>query len=177
MIQIRSATPFNITTGRDNNLDTLFNDRPAFGTAGDPNTVVTPYGVFKLNPVAGDLIIPRNFGEGSGTFTANLGISKTFGFGPPIGGAPARAATQSAQPSAPGTQQAQNSRGNRTRQQSGPAVAIRKRDAGGREALRRCSMLRPAGRGRVAAYGRGGNARRGGVVSSATAAATSTTSL
>jgi hypothetical protein len=116
MVHIRSATPFNITTGRDNNLDTLFSDRPAFGTPGDPNTVVTRFGVFKLNPGPGDLIIPRNFGEGSGSVTANLGISKTWGFGPPIGNFPgARAAAGSGQPSTQGNQQAQNAGGNQGR--------------------------------------------------------------
>jgi len=78
-----SGRPFNITTGRDNNLDTLFTDRPAFASLTDPGAIVTSFGVFNPNPGLGDLIIPRNFGEGPGQLTVNLGFSKTFGFGPP----------------------------------------------------------------------------------------------
>jgi hypothetical protein len=77
-----SGRPFNITTGRDNNLDTLFTDRPAFASATDPGSIVTPFGVFNPNPGPGDPIIPRNFGEGPGQLTLNLSFSKTFGFGP-----------------------------------------------------------------------------------------------
>src|SRR5690606_37320594 len=32
----RSGRPFNITTGRDDNRDTLFGDRPAFASPDDP---------------------------------------------------------------------------------------------------------------------------------------------
>jgi hypothetical protein len=128
MLRYYSGRPFNITTGRDNNLDTIFTDRPAFGIAGEPNTVVTNFGVFKLNPQAGDLIIPRNFGERPGAFTANLSLSKSFGFGTPQGSFPNRAA-------APGTQtagqegQAQNARGGRN--QGGNRGGDRGGDRGG----------------------------------------------
>jgi hypothetical protein len=164
MIQIRSATPFNITTGEDNNRDTLFNDRPAFGTAGDPNTVVTSFGVFKLNPGPGDLIIPRNFGEGSGSFTANLSLSKTFGFGPPIGNFPgARAATGSGQ-SDQANQQGQNSRGNQGRGNN-QGRGDRSRDgatAGGPGGFGGgAPMMRPGGGG-PGGGGMGGGGMRGG---------------
>ncbi|HJQ23798.1 MAG TPA: TonB-dependent receptor [Blastocatellia bacterium] len=78
-----SGRPFNITTGRDNNLDTLFTDRPAFASPTDPGAIITPFGVFNPNPGPDDPIIPRNFGEGPGQLTLNLSFSKTFGFGPP----------------------------------------------------------------------------------------------
>ena len=74
---------FNITTGRDTNGDRIFNERPAFATSSTrPEDLrVTPYGDFDLNPAPGAEVIPRNFGEGPGFFSVNLGISRTFGFG------------------------------------------------------------------------------------------------
>jgi hypothetical protein len=78
-----SGAPFNVTTGRDLNGDTLFNDRPAF--AADPNApgmIHTEYGVFDPNPKPGEVFIPRNFGDGPSAFTVNLRLSRTWGFGP-----------------------------------------------------------------------------------------------
>ena len=37
-------------------------------------------------PVAGETIIPPNYGIGFGQFTANLRLSKTFGFGKEVQG-------------------------------------------------------------------------------------------
>ncbi|MGB7209844.1 MAG: carboxypeptidase regulatory-like domain-containing protein, partial [Pyrinomonadaceae bacterium] len=90
-----SGRPFNITTGIDNNGDSIINDRPSFatdlnrqcnfGTAAVPfirNCVVqTAYGNFDLQPIAGQTIIPRNLGKGPGSFTVNLRLGKNFGFG------------------------------------------------------------------------------------------------
>lgn len=102
-----SSRPFNITTGRDNNLDTVFSDRPAFAEIGDPGAIVTPFGVFNPNPRPGDTIIPRNFGIGPSRFMASMNISKTFGFGGPAGGFPGMSAN------APGgNNQQQGDRGN-----------------------------------------------------------------
>src|SRR5262249_30836864 len=78
-----SGRPFNIVTGRDNNRDTVFADRPAFANVGVPGAIVTPFGVFNPDPRPGDVIIPRNFGQGPGYFNVNLAVSKTIGFGPP----------------------------------------------------------------------------------------------
>jgi Carboxypeptidase regulatory-like domain len=82
---VASGTPFNITLGRDLNGDTLYTERPAFAPAGvdctNPRYKCTALGNFDLQPVAGEQIIPRNFGSGPGSVTANLRISKTFGFG------------------------------------------------------------------------------------------------
>ena len=79
---ISSGSPFNITIGRDLNGDTLFTERPAFATdLNKPGVVVTPFGAFDPNPVAGEEIIPRNYGQGPGSIIANLRVSKTFGFG------------------------------------------------------------------------------------------------
>lgn len=76
-----SGRPFNITTGRDLNQDTLFTDRPAFAVPGQLGAIETPYGWFNPVPLPGDVIIPRNYGDGPGMFTINLRASKTFGFG------------------------------------------------------------------------------------------------
>jgi len=79
---VRSGAPFDITTGHDNNHDTLFTDRPAFATdLSKPSVVVTPYGVFDTRPTTGAAIIPPNLGHGPGFVTLNLRLSRTFGLG------------------------------------------------------------------------------------------------
>ncbi len=82
MITAFSGRPFNITTGRDTNGDTLFTERPAFATdLSKPGVIVTRFGAFDPNPAPGTPIIPRNFGNGPLFFSVNLRASKTFGFG------------------------------------------------------------------------------------------------
>ena len=77
-----SGQPFNIIVGRDLNGDTILNDRPAFATnASAAGVVTTPWGIFNLNPGAGDQIIPRNYGRGPGQFSVNMRLSRTWGFG------------------------------------------------------------------------------------------------
>src|SRR6185436_15068418 len=84
-IIVQSGRPFNITLGRDLNNDTFNLERPALAPAGancdDPNIRCTPYGNFKLTFAPGDVMIPRNFGEGPGSTTVNVRISKTWSFG------------------------------------------------------------------------------------------------
>ena len=88
-VVIRSGAPFNITTGRDNNGDSVFTDRPSFATnLNSPDTVVTRYGAFNLNPGPGEQLIPRNFGNGPAFSGLNLRIEKTIS----LGSLPARAA-------------------------------------------------------------------------------------
>ena len=77
-ISAASGSPFNITTGLDNNGDTFFTDRPAFAKAGSPGAIVTRFGIFNPNPRPGDQIIPRNFGNGPGEITASVNFSKTL---------------------------------------------------------------------------------------------------
>jgi Carboxypeptidase regulatory-like domain len=80
-----SGGTFNITTGRDTNGDTFFSERPAFATdLTKPGVIITPLGAFDPNPLPGQAIIPRNFGRGPSYFTVNLGMSKTYKFGPAI---------------------------------------------------------------------------------------------
>lgn len=78
---VSSGRPFNITTGRDTNGDTLFTERPAFATSQTAATdlLETPWGRFDLNPTAGAKLIPRNYGEGPLFAAMNLRVSKTVG--------------------------------------------------------------------------------------------------
>ncbi|MDH4064853.1 MAG: hypothetical protein OEW19_10680, partial [Acidobacteriota bacterium] len=59
-MQVASATPYNITTGRDGNGDTVFNDRPEG--------------------------VSRNSARGASTVNASLRLNKSFGFGGSAGG-------------------------------------------------------------------------------------------
>jgi len=80
-----SAPPFNITTGIDSNLDRLYVDRPSFAGANANCSAAfikcTRFGNFNLIPLAGEAIVPRNYGHATGSFTANLRIARSFGFG------------------------------------------------------------------------------------------------
>jgi hypothetical protein len=79
---VQSGRPFNITLGRDLNGDTVYTERPAFATdLSRPSVVVTKFGTFDVAPLPGAQIIPRNFGQGPGSTTVNLRVSKTWGFG------------------------------------------------------------------------------------------------
>ncbi len=81
---VTSGRPFNITTGQaDPNGDSLFIERPAFAAAG--SGVKTPYGTFSPGvPASGQAIVPINYGTGPASFTLNLRLSKSFGFGPKL---------------------------------------------------------------------------------------------
>lgn len=82
LIMLTSGRPFNITTGRDTNGDSLFTERPAFATdLTKPGVLVTRFGAFDPNPAPGQQLIPRNYGDGPSFFNVNLGLSRTFGFG------------------------------------------------------------------------------------------------
>lgn len=81
-VLVHSGAPFNITTGVDNNGDSLFTDRPAFATnLARPSVRVTPFGNFDIEPIPGQRIIPRNFGQSPGYFSVNLRVAKTFTLG------------------------------------------------------------------------------------------------
>ena len=81
-ITYRSGVPFNITSGTDNNGDTLFTDRPSFVTnLSEPGIIISGFGAFDPTPDAGDIIIPRNYGRGPSFFVTNLRIAKEFSFG------------------------------------------------------------------------------------------------
>ncbi len=83
---IQSGRPFNITLGQDLNGDTINTERPALAPVGvdcsdEDNFTCSPYGNFKRFFGPNDVMIPRNFGEGPGSVTANLRVSKTWSFG------------------------------------------------------------------------------------------------
>jgi hypothetical protein len=75
---IATGRPFNIITGRDNNNDTLFTDRPAFASAGDEQAIETRYGLLNPNPQPGDRLIPRNLGREPMEVTLSLNASKVL---------------------------------------------------------------------------------------------------
>jgi hypothetical protein len=81
-LRATSGAPFNIVVGNDLNGDTQYNDRPAFATDLTRSSVVrTQWGAFDTQPIAGQTIIPRNYGLGPGSLTMNLAAGKTYGFG------------------------------------------------------------------------------------------------
>ncbi len=92
-LRAQSGAPFNIVVGQDLNGDTQYNDRPAFATdLSRAGVVATRWGVFDTSPLAGQTIIPRNYGEGPGLFLVNLAVGKSFGVGPVMTPGTAKAA-------------------------------------------------------------------------------------
>ncbi len=83
-LSANSSTPFNITTGADLNGDTQYNDRPSFATAASPSASVvrTRFGTFNTTPVAGETIIPINYGNSPAFASLDFGLGKSFKFGP-----------------------------------------------------------------------------------------------
>ena len=84
-LRATSSPPFNITTGQDFNGDTQFNDRPSFATDPSRKSVIqTPYGLLDLAPIAGQTIIPINYGNAPGYVALNIELGKGFDFGPVV---------------------------------------------------------------------------------------------
>lgn len=81
-INAASGTPFNITTGRDNNGDGNFNDRPGVADPSDPRAVRTPFGVF--DPEALNGTVPRNTGTNPANVNVDVNLSRQFRFGPKV---------------------------------------------------------------------------------------------
>src|SRR5262249_7155505 len=80
-ITFASGRPFNITTGLDNNRDTIFTDRPSFAASGDAGAVSTAYGFLNPNPQSGEVIVPRNFGREPAQIALDLSATQTLGKG------------------------------------------------------------------------------------------------
>jgi hypothetical protein len=83
-----SGSPYNVTVGRDLSNDSLFNDRPAFGTnpSGSCPFPTAAACLHYVVPTGSYTPIPINFLTGPNHFTLNLRLAKTFGFGPEVGG-------------------------------------------------------------------------------------------
>jgi hypothetical protein len=91
----QSSTPFNITVGQDLNGDTQFNDRPAFATdLSRPSVYRTRYGNFDADPIAGQKIIPINYGNGPSLTMLNFTLLRNFNFGPAVPGSSAAPAAK-----------------------------------------------------------------------------------
>jgi hypothetical protein len=99
---MRNGRTFNITTGADNNGDTIYNDRPSFATDLTRASVIrTPLGNFDTDPLPSQTIIPWNYGTGPSYISLQLSISKSFKFGPrPPAPAPDPAAAKKSAPPA-----------------------------------------------------------------------------
>lgn len=83
MLMYQSSEPFNIVVGQDLNGDTQFNDRPTFATdLSRPSVVRTQWGVFDTSPIAGQKVIPINYGKGPDSLQLNMRVNKVFNFGP-----------------------------------------------------------------------------------------------
>jgi hypothetical protein len=83
-ISLNTGRPFNITLGRDLNGDTRFTERPSFAPEGATCSLIvrcTPFGNFNTLPAVGEELIPRNFGQGPGSVSVNMRVSKTWSFG------------------------------------------------------------------------------------------------
>ncbi|MBZ5654125.1 MAG: TonB-dependent receptor [Acidobacteriia bacterium] len=83
-----SGSPYNVTVGQDLSNDSLFNDRPAFGS-NPPDACPFPTAAACAHyviPTSAYVPIPINYLTGPSHFTFNLRLAKTFGFGPEVGG-------------------------------------------------------------------------------------------
>ena len=76
---LTSGRPYNITTGQDNNGDSIFNDRPWLAGAGNFNCASRSS--FVLTATAAGPV-PINDCTGPGNATLNIRLSKTIGLGP-----------------------------------------------------------------------------------------------
>ncbi len=84
ILQINSASRFNITSGYDYNGDGVNSDRPSFAAAGAAcggNIKCTAFGNFNIAPGAGATLIPINYADGPGQWRVDMRLSRTFGWG------------------------------------------------------------------------------------------------
>jgi hypothetical protein len=70
------GSPYNFTTGFDNNGDGDFNDRPQYAKPGDPNAVATPYGLLVASGGTG--VFPRNRGRMPATIYLGTNVQRAF---------------------------------------------------------------------------------------------------
>ena len=98
-----SHSYFNITTGQDNNGDSIYNDRPALATDLSRASVVrTAYGNFDTQPLASQKVIASNYGTAPGLAYEEMYVNKSFHFGPrPAPETPAAALKPGEKPAPP----------------------------------------------------------------------------
>jgi len=77
---LNSGLPYNITTGRDNNGDGNFNDRPSVTEKSETTAIPTPFGALDPSVINGSA--PRNAGASPLNATLDFNLSRTFEFGP-----------------------------------------------------------------------------------------------
>jgi hypothetical protein len=90
LLFVNSGSPYNLTTGQDNNDDGVYDDRPAFANGFNAANAqctnsadfVSPTPV--TTPTNGETYteVPVNFCKGPNNVSVNLRLSRTFGFGP-----------------------------------------------------------------------------------------------
>jgi hypothetical protein len=78
-INLNSGLPYNLTTGRDNNGDGAFNDRPGVTAAGNARAIATRFG--SLDPAVINGSLGRNSGANPSSAALDFNLSRTFGFG------------------------------------------------------------------------------------------------
>jgi hypothetical protein len=101
LIFANSGSPYNVTTGLDENQDSQYNDRPAFLT-GTSSANCNVASSFSSPPVGASYTpIPVNYCTGPATATVNLRLAKTIGLGPKMDAARAAAARAQAGAGAP----------------------------------------------------------------------------
>ncbi len=84
MVTYNSERRFNITTGVDSNRDSIFSERPTYsGLKTTCDKLALTNAFCDISGIANPdtTIIPRNYGVAPGSFTVNMNLSKTFGFG------------------------------------------------------------------------------------------------
>ncbi|MGI8638774.1 MAG: TonB-dependent receptor [Pyrinomonadaceae bacterium] len=82
-INVASGRPFNITTGRDNNGDGNFNDRPSLTDSINSQVFSTRFGLLAPNVINGSL--SRNTGTNPANITVDLNLSRAFVIGKQTG--------------------------------------------------------------------------------------------
>jgi Carboxypeptidase regulatory-like domain len=97
LIFAQSGSPYNVTTGSDNNLDGNFDDRPSFAngaTSGNCFSASTFNARTSTTPVytPGETYteVPINYCTGPANVAFNLRLNRTFGFGPKTAPTPGR---------------------------------------------------------------------------------------
>jgi len=95
----RSHSYFDITTGQDNNGDSIYNDRPAFATDLSRASVVrTPFGNFDTDPLPSQTIIPINYGHAPAFTFLEMAATKDIHLGPRPAAPPQQGAKTSSGP-------------------------------------------------------------------------------